>query len=407
MQNFIFFNTHDGGEGMCRKPLIQRRLRQKRAFTLVELLVVIAIIGMLIALLLPAVQAAREAARRMQCTNHLKQFGLGVHNFHATRDGLPPSAATSDRPPFQFMLAPFMEQQASYDFLMDKTENLRWPLWDGGGGAGGVGGWSAADKTTLEQSFLYPYFVCPSRHGKVAWSEGPVGSEWTRIQMGPFMDYVFVVSMGYDAATDFSTRDARPLAPAGATWWVGLWREWHKSLDEPGEAGQSAMQVALYKGPFRSGVSTVGALAYNELATWNPRDTFSRMADGTSNQLIMGEKYTPQKEVGKCQADQTTPIPDRAYDCGAILTGGHDYEHNAARITSTEHGPISFMKDHGNPDGARQWPWAFYGQFGSAHPGSTNFLLGDGSVRGVSVQTRPGIIAALGDCADGTSVSLP
>jgi len=104
-------------------------LRKWMAFTLVELLVVIAIIGILIALLLPAVQAAREAARRMQCTNHLKQIGLAMHNYHDSTKSFPagcmtqmvtPGDATSLSSPHLAIL-PYFEQTALYQqYLADR-----------------------------------------------------------------------------------------------------------------------------------------------------------------------------------------------------------------------------------------------------------------------------------------------
>lgn len=112
----------------CTSPFTKR----KTGFTLVELLVVIAIIGVLIALLLPAVQAAREAARRTQCTNNLKQIGLAAHNYHDTNRNLPAGHYDFDTTHsgnemewgWTVMLFPFMELNNEFQALSPTKSRL-------------------------------------------------------------------------------------------------------------------------------------------------------------------------------------------------------------------------------------------------------------------------------------------
>jgi prepilin-type N-terminal cleavage/methylation domain-containing protein len=124
------------------------RLRRRViGFTLVELLVVIAIIGLLIGLLLPAIQAARESARRMSCTNHLKQIGLALHNYHSQHKHFPPSApfyfkAGDPSISWRVMILPFLEETNIYQEISPTKD-------------GGAKSWNA-------QTRVLDVYHCPS-----------------------------------------------------------------------------------------------------------------------------------------------------------------------------------------------------------------------------------------------------
>lgn len=143
--------------------MVNRRVFSRPAFTLIELLVVMAIIGVLVALLLPAVQAAREAARRLGCVNNLKQVGIGLHGYHDVFGTFPAGGwiASPGQPGTALMnsgwssaVLPWVEQKSLYDSL-----NLNLP-------------YKAAQNSTAASTVLRVY-LCPSEPRRSLWNQAP------------------------------------------------------------------------------------------------------------------------------------------------------------------------------------------------------------------------------------------
>src|SRR4051794_34073765 len=162
----------------------------RRGFTLIELLVVIAIIGVLIALLLPAVQSAREAARRSQCTNNLKQIGLAMHNYHSTYDSFPmlngiPAKSIDGSgihgPSVLAFLLNNMEQTAMYNAF---NFNI-------GAVAGAAANYTVINATVFNSQI--GAFLCPSDPGSTAYRRGSSYS----CSIGPQFNFYSTVNVSW------------------------------------------------------------------------------------------------------------------------------------------------------------------------------------------------------------------
>ncbi len=144
---------------------VQKMLR-RTGFTLIELLVVIAIIGILVALLLPAVQQAREAARRSQCKNNLKQIGLALHNYHDTHGVFPVTISWSRQNNWvgafssKVSMLPFLDRTPEYNRI-----NFSQGPYDPGANDLGFGSWGADNANAL--SIRLPVFNCPSQPNEI------------------------------------------------------------------------------------------------------------------------------------------------------------------------------------------------------------------------------------------------
>jgi len=374
------------------------------AFTLVELLVVIAIIGILIALLLPAVQAAREAARRMQCTNHLKQMGLAVHNFHDGLKGFPPAGLDGISSFSGFaLLLPYMEQTALAELVSSAIQN-EWHVHQWGNFWHDTP-WGTQIITEEQKNGFssVPFMKCPTRRSGGAAKTGDHAAVWG-FAAGPRSDYAMVTA----SATSPDDGDEGWLSWACA----------HMPHNNDPEAGPS---LRCNVGSFRSAnygsfeKDGSGNITEGVTRTWTVRDTFSRFSDGLSNSLIIGEKQLYRGRDNPHWMEFDGPDFDDAWANadGSWLSSAVTRSYNIFR-------PAHFVgtmgtldsRDDGSLIGIQQqnefrlmW-WPPMG-FGSWHTGTTNFAVGDGSVAGISDAINRRLFAKLGVVNDGLGGAIP
>ncbi|WP_425396421.1 DUF1559 domain-containing protein [Aeoliella sp.] len=341
--------------------LRQRPLRPTPGFTLVELLVVIAIIGILVALLLPAVQAAREAARRTQCVNNLKQLGLALHNHLTAHETFPTGGHKCEIRGFFDSVIPYVEDEVLFDQLV-KTGN-RWA------GYGTPGTQNAA----LLQAWSPNYLWCPS-------SSLPKRIILDEDNLNPLYEgHVLPMYVAISGATDNNPNSAEFRAVV----------------------------------PVQRGLLSRNGLFYAD-SMMKPK----RITDGLSNTMAMGE----QSAWGFEQNNPEKQRDIRSSATGGVFASSCDGQMSGHGVDPVPlddvRGTDVFLYNMttlrypiNNTDwlSVRQAGKSHFGEFNksinSDHPGGVNVLIADGSVRFLNEDTTIDTLRRLGCRFDGLVIN--